>query len=129
MAATAIWLPAVKSALPTLVSRDASTASAVPEPTASQVEKRCTIAHELAHAERGPLPHNPVLAAREESAVEQEASRLLIDLDALADALKWAHNLPEAADVLWVDVPTLQVRLDHLHPTEQAWLTNQLADD
>ena len=80
-------------------------------------------------AGRGPLPRNPVLAAREESAVEQEASRLLIDLDALADALKWAHNLPEAADVLWVDVPTLQVRLDHLHPAEQAWLTNQLADD
>ena len=78
-------------------------------------------------AGRGPLPPQP--SARGPGRVSHRTGSLLIDLDALADALKWAHNLPEAADVLWMDVPTLQVRLDHLHPAEQAWLTNQLADD
>ena len=32
-----------------------------------QVERRCTIAHEVAHIERGPLPDDDRLAAREES--------------------------------------------------------------
>lgn len=93
-----------------------------------QAERRCTICHETIHIERGPLPSDPVLAAREEAAVEVEAARRLIQLDDLASALAWAHNVSEAADELWVDVPTLQTRLANLSEIERAHLTARLAD-
>lgn len=94
-----------------------------------QAERRSAIAHELVHIERGPVPTDPVLAAREEAAVEQETARRLIPLDRLVDALAWAHNIEEAADELWVDVETLRVRLDHLHPSEKHHLRERLCDD
>lgn len=93
-----------------------------------QAERRCTICHELVHAARGPVPADPILAAREESIVEQETARLLIGMDELLDALRWAHDLSEAAEVLWVDDATLTVRLEHLQPAERAWLAARLAD-
>lgn len=93
-----------------------------------QTDRRCTICHELAHIERGPVPSDPILKAREESAVERQAARELIDLDALLDALKWAHNVPEAADVLWVSDDVLKVRMEHLQPDERAWIEENLAD-
>lgn len=94
-----------------------------------QAERRSAIAHELVHIERGPVPRDPWLAAREELAVEQETARRLIPLDRLVDALVWAHDLYEAADELWVDVETLRVRLDHLHPAEKAVLKERLDRD
>ena len=47
----------------------------------SRAEERCTLTHELVHAERGPFPC--WLTAREEAAVNAEAARRLIPLDAL----------------------------------------------
>ncbi len=47
-----------------------------------QVERRSTIAHELEHIARGPVPDDAVLAAREELWVERAAARKLIPLDA-----------------------------------------------
>ena len=44
-------------------------------------------------------------------------------------ALAWAHNLDEAADELWVDVETLEVRLAHLHPSERHYLRRRLQHD
>lgn len=99
------------------------------DPRLLQVERRCTITHELVHIERGPVPADPRLAAREESYVEQEAARRLITLEALADALAWCHDEYEAADELWVDVDTLRVRLAHLHPAEVAHLRRRLDKD
>lgn len=91
-----------------------------------QAERRCTIAHELEHVERGPLPTDPVLAAREEAAIDKAVARRLIGFDALAAALSWSLDLDEAADELWVDVPTLRTRLEHLHPAERAELKRRL---
>lgn len=91
-----------------------------------QAERRCTIAHEMEHIRRGPPPDDPLLAEREESAVEQAAARRLISLADLGEALAWARSLSEAAEELWVDPPTLQTRLDHLHPSEHAYLTRRL---
>ena len=93
-----------------------------------QVERRCTIAHEMQHIARGRPPTEPVLAAREEAAVEQEAARLLIDLQPLGEALAWSSNLAEVADELWVDADTLRIRLDHLHPAERHYLRRRLDD-
>lgn len=92
----------------------------------SQVQRRCTIAHEIVHIERGPVPADTRLVAREEMAVEQEVVRRLIPLEDLGEALAWARSKAEAADVLWVTEDVLQVRLDHLHPAERAHLKRRL---
>lgn len=91
-----------------------------------QAERRSTLAHELAHANAGPTLDHPWWQARDESWAKQEAARRLIGIDALADALAWSHSLAEAASELWVDISTLQTRLDHLHPSERAVLRRRL---
>ena len=78
------------------------------------------MAHELVHVERGPVPADPWLAAREERAVEAEAARRLIPLEALAGALAWSRRPVEVADELWVDVQTLAVRIGGLSVAERA---------
>lgn len=86
-----------------------------------QVERRCTLAHELEHIRRGHTGCQPPAI---EAAVEAAAARwLLPEPRAVADALVWAGmDLHLAADHLWVDVDTLAARLDpkHLHPAERA---------
>lgn len=96
------------------------------DPRQSQAERRCTLAHELEHVRRGPMPTDPRAAAREESAVEQATARALIGLGALCDALAWSLDRHEVAEVLWVDVDTLMTRLQHLHPSERAFLMRRL---
>lgn len=82
------------------------------------VQRRCVLAHELAHWERGPVPCVPVLAAREEAACDLIAARRLIPLDALAD-LAWCDNLGQAAEELDVTEDVLACRLDHLTDSER----------
>ena len=91
-----------------------------------QAERRCTIAHELEHIRRGPVPADPVLAAREEEAVNRATARRMITIRDLGEALAWTRDLDEAADELWVDRPTLEARLRSLHPSERAYLKNRL---
>ena len=87
----------------------------------SQVERRCVLAHELAHVLRR---HRTCQPSAVEAAVEREAARFLLpDPRLLADALVWAHGrVDEAADVLWVTDDVLVTRLDAklLHPAERA---------
>lgn len=94
--------------------------------TLLQAERRCTIAHEVEHIRRGPVPVEPVLAAREEAAVEQAVARRLITIRALGEALAWSQHPAVVADELWVDEDTLRVRLEHLHPAERAYLKRRL---
>lgn len=83
-----------------------------------EIEARCTLAHELLHAMRGPVPANPVLAAREERQVEQQAARRLIPLGALIEALKWSRRHSEVAEALGVDEGMLGARVDGLEACE-----------
>ena len=86
----------------------------------SQAERRCTIAHETAHIERGPVaPHQ---ALREEWDIDRTVARLLIpSVDQLVDAMTWAGgHLESAADALWVDDYLLSVRLRSLTGRERA---------
>ncbi|WP_119716266.1 ImmA/IrrE family metallo-endopeptidase [Propionibacterium ruminifibrarum] len=94
-----------------------------------QSERRCTITHELVHIERGPVPSDPWLKQREEQAVEAEAARRLITLEALADALAWSSQPAEVAEELWVDMQTLDVRISGLSDTERTWLDRRLEID
>lgn len=90
----------------------------------SQVERRCTITHELIHHERG---ERWGCTGRDEEQVRQETARRLIPLVHLADALRWSLDAHELADHCWVDLDTLLVRLEHLHPSERHYLRRATA--
>lgn len=94
----------------------------------TQAQRRCTIAHELEHVDRGPvLEHH---REREERRAEAHAARrLLPSPHSIADALVWAGgDVAAAADELWVDEATLRARLDprHLHPAERAIIVERI---
>lgn len=93
----------------------------------SQAERRCTIAHETKHVERGPVA--PEETRREELLIERAVARLLIpDVGELVDALSWAGgHLETAADALWVDDFLLQVRLGALSDAERGYARRRLA--
>ena len=85
-----------------------------------EVERTCTLAHELVHLERGPVISRHT--AREERIVASIAARRLIDLERLADALTWSTDCTELADELGVDVRTVKVRLAMLSDKERQLL-------
>jgi hypothetical protein len=95
----------------------------------SAAQRRCTLAHELVHLERGVVDCGP-WAAREELAVHAEAARRLIRLDDLTAAVLLAGADPAAvvlAQALEVDTQTLTLRVDRLTPRERAVLRSHLA--
>lgn len=92
-----------------------------------RAERRSVLTHELVHDERGPVPR--WMVPREECQVRRESARRLISIYDLADVLRWAYDVHEAAEVLDVDVATVQARLDHLHPSERALLKRALDDE
>lgn len=89
------------------------------EPDQLQVERRCTLAHELCHIDLG---HTTKPTTAEEAKARRCAARRLIDWDALVDAFRWAHTVEECADELWVTPAVLEDRLRFLHPHERALL-------
>lgn len=95
----------------------------------SQVERRCVLAHELEHLNRGHTGCQPEAVERR---VQAAAARYLLpDPHVIADALVWARcHIEETADVLWVTPRVLEHRLDrhHLHPAERAIIARRLAD-
>ena len=96
-------------------------------PHLTQVERRCSLAHELGHRHAADHPTGrDDYDATQEAAADQWAARFLIPLDALADALRWATCPDEAADELWVTRHTLDVRLATLDTTEKIFLDQLL---
>lgn len=89
-----------------------------------QFERRCTLAHELVHLERGDTC---ALPPREEQAVHAEAARRLIALTDLAAAMAWTQDVRELADELWVDEPTMQTRLEQLDGYEHEQIRKIIA--
>lgn len=82
-----------------------------------QAERRCTLAHELVHVERGTAEEP--WCEREERHVDAIAARRLVPLDDLIEAVLWARNVHELAEELWVDVATVQARLASLTAAER----------
>ncbi len=73
-----------------------------------QVERRCTLAHELAHYRLGHTAcHDRRSGERQELQAEVLAGRFLIPLDRLVEARLVSSYVEEIADELWVDVPML----------------------
>ncbi|NVM97794.1 ImmA/IrrE family metallo-endopeptidase [Arthrobacter sp. SDTb3-6] len=81
-----------------------------------QVERRCTITHEMIHVERG---HDGCQRPRIEYQVRAETARRLITIDDLCRHGAWAHNLHELAEELWVTPDVAQDRLDTLTDDEK----------
>lgn len=90
----------------------------------SQAERRCTLMHELVHMERGERSCQDDAT---ETHVHVLVARRLIPLALLLSAIVWARDVLELADELWVDVETVQARLDHLHPAERAIISDRWA--
>lgn len=85
----------------------------------SQRERRCTLAHEIVHAEAGDSCRQN---AKVELSVHRIAARRLIRREHLAEAARWARSTHELADQLWVDDYTLSVRLGALTEAEASVL-------
>lgn len=95
----------------------------------TSAEWSCTVVHEGIHAERDDGPCvTPWHEAKQERAVEDEAARRLITLDALIDALMWTNDDRELAEELDVDLPTMRTRLSRLTETETAEINARLDD-
>ena len=86
-------------------------------------EKRCSLAHAVAHLD---LDHPAAATATFERWMEAEANglaaRRLIPLEALADVLCWTRYTTEIAAELQVDLHTLEVRRRRLHAAERGYL-------
>lgn len=95
-------------------------------------ERRCTLAHELAHVDRGDVGHDPRhpdawrYTVRDERAADALAARRLISLEALLDALLWSIDPREVAEWLDVDLATLKARTDNLTADEAEWLNREM---
>lgn len=74
-----------------------------------QVERRCTLAHELAHIDAGDQYCQAPAIERQ---IRQKNARDLITMNRVIRAVQWTHHLDEAADELWV---TPRVLSDYLH--------------
>ena len=95
----------------------------------SSAQRRCTLAHELVHLERGILDCGPWLQ-REEVQVHTEVSRRLIPLATLAAAIRalgGADDQAALAQWLEVDCETLAMRLSRLTAVERKTLRRWLA--
>lgn len=94
----------------------------------TQVERRCTLTHELEHVHRGRASTDPRLRDREEHVVHDGAARQLVTLHDLVEALLWSTDSDEVADELWVDVPTLEARIAGLDKHEREAIAARLND-
>lgn len=91
-------------------------------------ERRCTIAHEVQHIKRGPMPAG--LRAKDEERVRRDTAALMIpDIRPVGDAIAWALSEEEAALELGVDIYVLRYRLKHMSPMERSWLRHRLDQD
>lgn len=87
-------------------------------------ERRCDLAHALAHIDLGHFRFNDQAEA---AAVRYAAKRLLHRDDVVAALRQTGGEMTwETAHLLGVDVPTLKARFDHLHPLERAYIRERL---
>ena len=92
-------------------------------PGQGQAERRCTLTHELVHAELG---HRGPCTGSVERRVSAEAARRLIGDEELVEALLWSRDEQELSEELWVDVATVRTRLADLSDAEKADIDGRL---
>lgn len=90
-----------------------------------RVQRRCVLAHELAHVDLGHHqvagngPGTDRLARRNERAADVLAAKRLVSIAQLVLVLPGASGQTEVAELLEVTPHLLEVRLEHLEPAER----------
>jgi hypothetical protein len=95
----------------------------------SAAQRRCTLAHELVHLERGVRDCGP-WAAREELYVHREVARRLVsvaDLERAVRGLDGSSDIAALAQALDVDAETAQLRLELITADERTRLRSALS--
>lgn len=93
----------------------------------SKVERRCALAHEIAHMDTGDLPTaNCFFGRRQETAADKLAARRLVDIRRLAAVARWCADARELAAELDVTLNVLALRCALLHPAERGLLDRVL---
>lgn len=87
----------------------------------TQVQRRCALAHELEHLDRG-APCESLKATIERRVLNATARYLLPDLELVAHTLD-VYGWHRAADELWVTFPVLVDRLRNLTESELGKIT------
>ncbi|AJE32558.1 hypothetical protein B842_03525 [Corynebacterium humireducens NBRC 106098 = DSM 45392] len=98
-------------------------------PRLTEAGRRCTLAHELIHVDRGLPP--PGLEAKEETKVDKATARQLTPVEQLLDAVIWTHGGHNHTTLAWelnLDLPTLRTRLDVVTPDELHLINHALAE-
>lgn len=91
------------------------------------VGRRCTLAHELTHVERGLRGGDAMAVAYEEQIVESAAARWLLSPPDIVCGLLWSDDEDELAAFWRVDTALLRVRWATLWTMERAWIAERLA--
>lgn len=99
-------------------------------PTLTMVGRRCTLAHELVHIERGPLRDlAPEALEREEKKVDRIAAHRLAPTEHVVDAVVWAQGaerLSEIAEETGLDVNFAHIRLSTVTDEERHHINDAL---
>jgi hypothetical protein len=85
----------------------------------SEVERRSTLAYEIAQLKQGPTPGDACLAAAHQRDAAEWAARMLIDTERFVEAFSRSASYADVAALLGVDVPTVRARLRGLTDVEQ----------
>lgn len=96
----------------------------------SAAQRRCTLAHEIVHLERGVFDCGPA-SEREELFVHREVARRLVPLAKLIAAVRSLDggiDLGRLAQALDVDLETASCRLDVLSAAERLLLRDATPD-
>lgn len=97
------------------------------DPRDGQAVLRSTLTHELRHADTNDeCIDDPHLDRIQERRVNRLAAECLISFDDLLDALMWSEDKHELADLLWVDVATVESRLTNLTLAESQAIKDRL---
>lgn len=86
----------------------------------NQVKRRCVIAHECEHLDRG-APCETLRASIERQVISATARYLIPDLDILGETLG-VYDLRRAANELWVTFPVLVDRLNGLSDDDSLYV-------
>ncbi|WP_375483235.1 ImmA/IrrE family metallo-endopeptidase [uncultured Jatrophihabitans sp.] len=87
----------------------------------SKAERRCALAHELAHMDAGDTGTSVCwFESRMESAADKLAARRLVDAHQLAEVVRWAQDGREVAAELDVTPTFLKLRWRWMAPWERA---------
>lgn len=94
----------------------------------SLAEKRCALAHAIAHLDLGHVPGSGRDSRRNERQADELAAQRLMPLPFLADALRWALGPEEVAHELDVTPRLVKVRLHSLSMGERNLMERLIED-